>query len=152
MYHQPRRVRIPACLRSSFVDAWEGGMDQIDDYSKQFDLELRKICQKLRQEIDVSLSDGLSRLYHGAPVWFVDENPIVGYSLKKGAIALLFWSGQSFKESGLTPIGKYKAGEICYRDSVEIDAARLAKWLAESRLTVWDYKNLRKNNGKLEPL
>ncbi len=125
-------------------------MDQIDEYSSQLDPDLKMICKKLRQEIDNRISNGQSRLYHGAPVWFIDGNPIVGYSLKKGAIALLFWSGQSFEESGLTPLGKYKAAEISINDIGQIDEDKLAKWLSESQRTIWNYKNMIKNKGKLE--
>jgi hypothetical protein len=127
-------------------------MDHIDEYSSRLDPGLQEICKKLRQEIDAGISNGRSKLYHGAPVWFIDENPIVGYSQKKGAIALLFWSGQSFKEGGLTPVGKYKAAEISYKNSGEIDEIRTARWLSEARHTMWDYKNLIKNKGRLEML
>jgi hypothetical protein len=127
-------------------------MDHIDEYSSQLDPDLKKICTKLRQEIDNCIPNGTSKLYHGAPVWFMDENPIVGYSQKKGAIALLFWSGQSFKEVGLAPVGKYKAAEVSYSESSEIDVEKLATWLAESRRTIWDYKSMIKNKGKLELL
>ncbi len=127
-------------------------MDQIDEYSSQLDPDLKMVCKKLRQEIDKRITNGQSKLYHGAPVWFIDENPIVGYSLKKGAIALLFWSGQSFKESGLTPLGKHKAAEIGFSDSGQIDEDKLSKWLSESQQTIWDYKNMIKNQGSLELL
>jgi hypothetical protein len=127
-------------------------VDQITDYSEGFDPNLQKICKKLKKGIDSGLPNGASRLYHGAPVWFIDENPIVGYSLKKGKIALLFWSGQSFKESGLSPVGKHKAAEISFGDSGEIDDDSLAKWLAESEKVIWDYKNIIKKKGKLELL
>ncbi|MDP3130636.1 MAG: DUF1801 domain-containing protein [Bacillota bacterium] len=125
-------------------------MDQIDEYSSQLDPDLQEICGKLRQEIDSRLANRQSKLYHGAPVWFIDDIPIVGYSKKKGAIALLFWSGQSFGEGGLTPVGKHKAAEISFSDWREIDKDRLARWLSESQETIWDYKNLIKNKGKLE--
>jgi hypothetical protein len=127
-------------------------MDHIDEFSQQLEPTLQKICTKLRGSIDKSLSSGSSKLYHGSPVWFIDDNPIVGYSKKKGGIALLFWSGQSFKEEGLSPIGKYKAAEVSFGDSGEIDGEKLAKWLSEAQLMIWDYKALIKNHGKLELL
>jgi hypothetical protein len=132
--------------------ALEDAMDPIEDYSRQLDPSLRKICEELRKVIDSGLPHSASRLYHGAPVWFIDENPIVGYSLKRGKIALLFWSGQSFKESGLSPVGKHKAAEISFGDSAEVDDDRLAKWLAESERVMWDYKSIIKKKGKLELL
>jgi hypothetical protein len=127
-------------------------MDQIDEYSSELDPKLKKTCSKLRQDIDKRLATSQSKLYHGAPVWFIDGNPIVGYSLKRGAIALLFWSGQSFKEGGLAAVGKHKAAEASFSDSGEIDDAKLAKWLAEAERTIWDYKNIIKNKGRLELL
>jgi hypothetical protein len=127
-------------------------MDDIDAYASKLDPRLGELCGKLRATIDRGLAGGASRLYHGAPVWFIGENPIVGYSLKKGRIALLFWSGASFEEGGLTPVGKYKAAEISYADSGEIDGGRLAKWLRESMSIIWDYPSLRKTGGILERL
>jgi hypothetical protein len=38
-----------------------------------------------------------------SPVWFLDGNPIAGYSKLKDGVRLLFWSGQSFEEPGLAP-------------------------------------------------
>jgi len=125
-------------------------MDQIDEYSSKLDPGLQELCRKLRREIDSRLANGRSKLYHGAPVWFIDDIPIVGYSKKKGAIALLFWSGQSFREGGLKPVGNFKAAEISFGDGGEIDEDKLARWLSESQETIWDYKNLIKNKGKLE--
>jgi hypothetical protein len=42
----------------------------------------------------------------------LDGNPIVGYSKLKGNVRMLFWSGQSFDESGLAPEGSFKAADI----------------------------------------
>ena len=91
-------------------------------------------------------------MYHGAPVWFIDENPIVGYSKKKNGIALLFWSGQSFSNKGLSPIGNLKAAEKVYSKIEETNENELNKWLNEALSIQWDYKNIRINNGELRRL
>ena len=56
----------------------------------------REICQLLAKEIDRSLPKAENRIWHAHPVWFLDDNPIVGYSKLKNGVRLLFWSGQSF--------------------------------------------------------
>lgn len=61
----------------------------------------REICNFLAKEISHNLSEAESKIWHAHPVWFLDGNPIVGYSKLKDCIRLLFWSGQSFEEEGL---------------------------------------------------
>ena len=60
--------------------------------------EEKKICNILAAEIDNSLSEAESKIWHAHPVWFLDGNPIVGYSKQKAGIRLMFWSGESFEE------------------------------------------------------
>ena len=71
----------------------------------------RAICQLLAERIDVGLPDADNKVWHAHPVWFLDGNPIVGYSKLKGCVRLMFWSGQSFKEKGLNKEGTFKAAE-----------------------------------------
>ncbi len=40
----------------------------------------KAICNALAKEIDAVLTDAESRLWHAHPVWFLEGNPIVGYS------------------------------------------------------------------------
>lgn len=92
-------------------------------------------------------------MWHGSPVWFLDGNPIAGYSLRKdGSVSLLFWSGQSFDEPDLKPEGSYKAAEIRYTDVSQINTDDLARWLKKSQEIQWDYKNIVKRRGMLERL
>ena len=85
-------------------------------------------------------------------MWFLGDNPIVGYSKLKDAVRLLFWSGQSFDTPGLSRQGKVKAAERRYTAADEIDPERLQRWLAESRDIQWDYANIVKRRGRLERL
>lgn len=112
----------------------------------------RAIGQRLAEIIDRHLPRAESRIWHAHPVWFLDGNPIVGYSLLKDAVRLLFWSGQSFSEPGLAKEGKFKAAEARYTSVDDIDEARLAAWLRESRDVQWDYQNIVRRKGRLERL
>lgn len=112
----------------------------------------RAICQQLAEHIDQHLPEAENKIWHGHPVWFLDGNPIVGYSKLKNCIRLLFWSGQSFAEPGLAKEGSFKAAEARFTAASQIDVDKLGKWLAEARLVQWDYKNLIKRKGKLERL
>lgn len=60
----------------------------------------RKTCELLAKEIERALPDTENKVWHAHPVWFLDGNPIVGYSRLKDGVRLLFWSGQSFVERG----------------------------------------------------
>ena len=112
----------------------------------------RAICKLLAQEIDRNLPGAENRIWHAHPVWFLDDNPIVGYSKLKGCVRLLFWSGQSFEADGLAKEGKFKAAEARYTATDEVDVKQLKRWLAEARDVQWDYKNLVRRKGRLERL
>lgn len=112
----------------------------------------REICELLAQEIERALPEAENKVWHAHPVWFLDENPIVGYSKLKNCVRLLFWSGQSFQTAGLQPEGKFKAAEARYTSAGQVDKKLLRHWLFESRETQWDYKKIVRRKGKLERL
>lgn len=91
-----------------------------------------------------------NKIWHGAPVWFLEGNPIVGYDVLKDCVRLLFWSGQSFDESGLQNEGSFKAAEARYTDKDQVNVVDLKRWLEKSKRIQWDYKNIVKRRGKLE--
>ncbi len=127
-------------------------MSGVEAFNAAVDPTRRTICDALKVQFDQQLGPESSRLFHGSPVWFAEGNPLVGYSLKKAGVAVLFWSGQSFQEPGLIAIGKYKAAEFIIRDGEGIPRDKLDRWLAESQTIIWDYKNIAKGNGTLELL
>ena len=110
------------------------------------------ICELLAEEIDRALPDAENKVWHAHPVWFLDGNPVVGYSKLKGCIRLLFWSGQSFSTPGLAAEGKFKAAEARFTSHEQVDRKLLRRWLAECREVQWDYKNIVKRKGRLERL
>jgi hypothetical protein len=112
----------------------------------------RAICELLAEHIDRHLPDAENKIWHAHPVWFLDGNPIVGYSKLKVCVRLLFWSGQSFKEKGLSKEGTFKAAEARYTTADQVDTAKLGLWLAEARDVQWDYKNIVRRKGRLERL
>jgi hypothetical protein len=112
----------------------------------------KAICTLLYEEIDRNLPRSESKIWHGHPVWFLDGNPIVGYSKLKDCIRLLFWSGQSFDEAGLQPEGNFKAAEVRYKSKEEVNTKDLKRWLEKSKKIQWDYKNIVKRKGVLEKL
>ena len=115
--------------------------------------EDRAICEVLRNAIDAGLPEAKSKIWHRHPVWFLDDNPTVGYSKLKGCIRLMFWSGADFEEPDLKPgTGKYKDASIRFTNAEDIDLAALARWLAKSREIQWDYKNIYKRKGRLKRL
>lgn len=118
-------------------------------YNKSQPKELRKICDALAQELDAGLRGSGIKVWHGGPVWFLDENPIAGYWVRKEYVQLLFWSGQSFDVPGLTPEGKFKAAEARYTNVSDIRPTVLRKWIRLSKKIQWNYKHIVKNKGKL---
>lgn len=121
----------------------------IEEYNAKLPDGRKQIAEKLAREIDRGLPDAESKIWHGAPVWFLDGNPIAGYDNQKSAVRLLFWSGQSFDESGLSPEGSFKAAEKRYTSVDQVDADELALWFEKAKAIQWDYKNIVKNKGQL---
>ncbi len=113
----------------------------------------QEICNRLAGIIDKELTGAESRIWHAHPVWFIDGNPIAGYSKQKKGIRLMFWSGAGFEEDGLTVLGeKFKDASIFYNHISEINTKDLKRWLDKSEKIQWDYKNIVKRKGKLERL
>ena len=110
------------------------------------------ICRLLAQEIDRNMPEAESKIWHRHPVWFLDGNPIVGYSKLKDCVRLLFWSGQSFEEKGLEKEGTFKAAEARYTAVDQVDTKKLQRWLTKARDIQWDYRNLIRRKGRLERL
>lgn len=112
----------------------------------------KEVCQLLAKEIDAALPKAENKIWHAHPVWFLDGNPVVGYSKLKNCIRLLFWSGQSFEEEGLQNEGSFKAAEIRYTAAEQVNTKDLKRWLKKSEKIQWDYKNIVKRRGVLERL
>ena len=126
---------------------------EIQDYNQSLSSEEQEICNHLAQEINQNLSEAESKIWHGHPVWFLEENPIVGYSQQKKGIRLMFWSGASFEEEELNVRGpKFKDASVFYTHLDQINNSNLQKWLRKSRDIQWDYKNIVKRKGILERL
>lgn len=121
-------------------------------YNNNQDSNNQEICDLLAQIIDQYLPEAESKVWHAHPVWFLDGNPIVGYSKRKQGLNLMFWSGQSFDEPGLQPEGKFKAAEIRFSSVDQVNKTDVQRWLEKSRDIQWDYKNIVKRKGQLERL
>lgn len=109
----------------------------------------RLICDTLAKVIDQQLKGSECKIWHRHPVWFLDGNPIAGYSKLKDCIRLLFWSGQSFDEPGLAVEGSFKAAEARFTADDQIVMKDLKRWLRKAIEIQWDYKNIVKRKGKL---
>src|SRR5262245_10323349 len=116
------------------------GGDPIGDYSKSQSTRDTAICNKLRVEIDAALPNASSKIWHGSPVWFIGENPVVGYKFSAIYVNLLFWSGQSFGKTSLKPVGKFAAAQIQFTEISEIDPKELQSWLEKAGTRIWDYR------------
>ncbi|TWI78377.1 uncharacterized protein DUF1801 [Lacibacter cauensis] len=120
--------------------------------NKQSPLE-KAICDLLATEINKTLDEAENKIWHAHPVWFLDGNPIVGYSKQKKGIRLMFWSGADFDEEALDIKGeKFKDASVFYNNTSEINTKDLKRWLQKARDIQWDYKNIVKRKGVLERL
>lgn len=126
---------------------------EIQRYNLSQTEEHLKICDLLATEICRGLPEAENKIWHAHPVWFLDGNPIVGYSIQKRGVRLMFWSGADFDEAGLNVKGeKFKDASIFYNELSEVSFEDLEVWLKKAREIQWDYKNLVKRKGRLERL
>lgn len=125
---------------------------EIEAYNHALPENFKPICDLLYTEICLHIPAAENKVWHAHPVWFLDGNPIVGYSKLKDGIRLLFWSGQSFEENALKNEGSFKAAEIRYTTVDAVNQKDLKRWLKKSIKIQWDYKNLVKRKGVLERL
>ena len=129
--------------RSSEPKAADGdrdGDDPIAAYAQARPPAFRTICDALCGLITTALPRVTARVWHGSPVWFLEENPVVGYNATAKAVNLLFWNGQAFDEPGLKPVGKYRAAQAVFRDAAEIDPRVIRRWLKKAGADVLDSK------------
>lgn len=122
---------------------------EIQAYNDSQSVEDKKICNILSTAINDFLQEAESKIWHRHPVWFLDGNPVAGYSKLKDSVRLLFWSGQSFDETELQNEGSFKAAEVRYTSADQINIDDLKRWLGKARNIQWDYKNIVKRKGVL---
>lgn len=114
------------------------GDAQIAAYSQAQSPAKRATCDALRELITKALPKARSKVWHGSPVWFSGDNPVVGYSAKGKSVSLLFWNGQALGEPDLKPVGKYAAPQAVFGDVDGIDAKVIRRWLKKAGANVFD--------------
>jgi hypothetical protein len=124
-------------------------VDPIAAYSEAQPVAFRDMCDALRKLIDAALPKADSRVWHGSPVWFIEENPVVGYNTTAKSVKLLFWNGQAFDEACLKPVGKYRAAQAVFAEASEIDPKLVRRLLNKAKSDIFDsktfFKKLRKS-------
>ncbi len=127
----------------------ESFQKDILEYHKKLEKSDKLICEELFSCIVKTLPKATYKIWHGHPVWFLEGNPVVGYSKLKDSVRLLFWSGQSFDEPSLKDEGSFKAADARYTDVLQIKKTDLVRWLKKAKAIQWDYKNIVARKGKL---
>ena len=123
---------------------------EILTYNQQFSSDDREIVEKLAKIINENLPEAENKIWHSHPVWFLEGNPIVGYSKQKAGIRLMFWSGKSFEEEKLNILGgKFQDASVFFNSVEEINENDLKNWLQKSQEIQWDYKNIVKRKGQI---
>jgi hypothetical protein len=126
---------------------------EISQYNNKLSSPDAAICNRLTEIISKELSDAENKIWHAHPVWFLDGNPVVGYSKQKAGIRLMFWSGADFEEPELSIRGKkFKDASVFYTHMAQINETSIQQWLRKSRIIQWDYKNIVRRKGMLERL
>lgn len=122
----------------------------ISDYNLQQSVEDQLLCNALASIFVAKLPEAEYKIWHGHPVWFLEGNPIVGYSKLKNGIRVLFWSGASFEEPQLKlGSGKFKDASITYTKLEQVNLEDMSRWLQKAIAIQWDYKNIVRRKGEL---
>ncbi len=126
---------------------------EIEAYHNNLPYFEKEICDTLYHSINENLLQAEHKIWHAHPVWFLDGNPIVGYSKQKAGIRLMFWSGADFEEPQLNVLGKkFKDASLFYTNATEINETDLKRWLQKATTIQYDYKNIVKRKGVLVKL
>lgn len=112
----------------------------VAEYAREQEPAMGATCEALRELIEAALPKATSKVWHGSPVWFIDGNPVVGYSAKKAGVSLMFWNGKAIGEPALKAVGKHGAAEALFGDKREIDAKTVRRWLKAAGENVFDSK------------
>jgi len=112
--------------------------DAIAAYANNLDPQRAAICGQLQGVINELLPQATSKIWHAIPVWFIGENPVVGYTARKEGVMLMFWNGQSFGEPELEASGSFHMAQIAYTDASQVNREKLAVWLAKAGTSIWD--------------
>lgn len=112
----------------------------IESYSLAQTPAFRAICDELRRVIDTALPKATSKVWHGIPVWFIEDNPVVGYKAASKVVNLMFWNGQAFDEPLLKPLGKHRAAQFGIADATEIELKAITRWLKKAKTDILDAK------------
>lgn len=132
---------------STTVDSDHVSNSAVDAYSQSLPAKFRAICDRLRGLISAALPKATAKVWHGGPVWFIDPNPVVGYSANAKGVNLLFWNGQAFGDPSLKPVGQQRAAQASFKDVAEIDRKVIEGWLQKAKTDVFDsqayFKQLR---------
>ena len=123
--------------------------DDIAAYHRAQSERARVVCDALAARIRATLPDAEGKVWHRHPVFFLTGNPVVGYSVHAEGVRLLFWSGQSFDEPALRPVGRFQAAEARFATVHDLDDDTLRRWLAKARDIQWDYQHVAKRKGVL---
>lgn len=105
----------------------------------------------LYSAIATELTEATFKIWHRHPVWFLNGNPIVGFSSQKKGLRLMFWSGSDFDEPDLNVKGgKFKDASVFFNQVGEVTLHDLVRWIQKARIVQWDYKNIVLRKGVLE--
>ena len=127
--------------------------EEIATYISHLDKNYEEIAHRLFEIIEGNLVYTENKIWHRHPVWFIDGNPIVGFDKLKNGLRLMFWSGASFNEEQLKiGSGKFKDASITYTSLDQVNTDDVKRWVEKAAKIQWDYKNIVKRKGRLEPL
>jgi hypothetical protein len=127
--------------KSNTAKAAQNDDDQVAAYSERQLPALRASCELLPALINAALPKATANVWHGSPVWFLDENPVVGYNNATAkTVNLMSWNGQAYDDPGLEPVGKYRAAQAKFGAAAEIDPKVIPRWLKKAKSDVFDSK------------
>src|SRR5579871_4499112 len=86
------RKRSTTSRKRKSDDTIADSTEAIAAYAKMQTAKNAGICDTLSVEIDATLPKATSKIWHAIPVWFVGENPVVGYKASAKYVNLLFWN------------------------------------------------------------
>ena len=110
-------------------------MATIEEYIAGLEPPNDVIAEALRAHIDTGLPEADSKVWHGHPVWMINDQPVAGFKAYPSSVTFMLWRGQSVNDDTetLQASGSADMATLKIADTDGFDGEALDDWLRQAR-------------------
>jgi hypothetical protein len=92
----------------------------------------RETGEVLRALLDASLRHATGRVYHGHPIWLVDNTMVAGFKTYPKHVTFMLWQGQDITDpTGRLQPGARRMASVKLASVADVDEVAFAAWLTQ---------------------